>query len=380
MKKIWIACDSFKGSCSSHDIAEILADETHRCFPEIETHYLSISDGGEGLIESVMTLPGFEKVMCQSVNPWLKPIQASYAQNKTVAIIEMAQCSGLSLCQPLNPSLTSTYGTGLQIKDAISQGCRTIYIGLGGSGTHDGATGICQALGARFYNQQNQIFLPTGATLSQITHIDVTALQQTIQGCQFYLLSDVRNPACGKMGAAEVFAKQKGADRTMIDLLEANTLHYCQILVDTISIDYREVQGAGAAGACGVGLLSLLHAQGYCGLDQLLQWANFESSVEDASLLVTGEGRIDNQSLNGKVIVGILEVGLRHHIPVLAICGQLALPTSACQKRGFYDVLIINPETMALEECLLQVKTNLRLSWHIWLLQHGPTLFKNEAN
>ena len=368
MKNIVVICDSFKGCMSSLDLGLVIRNTTQQLDPEIQVTVCSVSDGGEGLIESVLSTGHFLSHSSIACDPCFKEHKALWASWGKEAVIEMAQCSGLSLCEPRDPLKTSTYGTGLQILDALNHGCSTIYLGLGGSGTHDCGCGIACALGVKFYHQDKE-FIPTGGTLDQIDRIDVSPLPDPVRNMNLICCCDVENPICGPQGAAYIFAAQKGASKDQILTLERNTCHLMELAEKQLQCSLNGKPGLGAAGACGLMLDSVFHCQFVSGLDKMLQWIRPEPLFLNADLVITGEGRIDEQSLHGKVPFGVLKLAQKTETPLLAVCGQLAIEKEKLKQCGFCDVLVLKEENMSTQESIERAPELLKKKWTQWLTE-----------
>ena len=366
MKKIIVASDSFKGCMSSSEIGEHLAVTTRKLLPEAEVTVLPISDGGEGLVEAVVKNGGFLRQEGNFCDPQRRPLTAAWARRGEEAVIELAQCSGLGLCHPRNPALATTYGTGLQIKAALDAGCQMIYLGLGGSGTHDGGCGIAAALGVRFLHQ-GKTFLPTGATLDQIEAIDLSDCKLFNSGVRLICLCDVTNPLFGANGAARVFARQKGADEALIAELDRSTEQLTRKVEIWQNCSLAAQPGLGAAGACGLMLKGVFHCEIRSGLEQLLHWMHLDEQLVQADLIITGEGRIDSQSLQGKVPLGILHHARAANVPVLAVCGQLGIAKTALLEAGFLNVLVLQKSFISKQESIRQAPQRLQEEWAAWL-------------
>lgn len=368
MKKIIVASDSFKGSLSSMQIGREIQDAAARLAPDLNVTIIPVSDGGEGLVEALTGSAGFQAEPVNTYDPYFTPLTADFARRRKTAVIELAACSGLLLCDPQDPSATSTYGTGLQLKAALDQGCTELLLGLGGSGMQDAGCGIAAALGVRFFHK-GQTFLPLGETLDRIDSIDMTGLHPRLKAVSLTCLCDVDNPACGPRGAAAVFARQKGAGEEMIRMLDRNTQKYGELLEELTGRQILNKAGAGAAGACGLSLFGLLNAEMLPGLPQVLKWNDFERHLKDADWVITGEGSLDAQSKAGKVPYGVLEAAKRYHVPVLALCGRLAADPQQLAEDGFAEILPINPADLPLKQCLAEARPRLKAAVEAWLVQ-----------
>ena len=364
--KIVVISDSFKECMNSLEIANILSQTCQQVDPDILVDRRSVSDGGEGFVESALLSGTFTAMESLCCDPYLHQHTALWGRHGQEAVIEMAQCSGLSLCQPRNPLKTSTYGTGLQIRDALDQGCNVIWLGLGGSGTHDCGCGIACALGVRFYHG-NESFLPTGETLDQIDRIDLSQVSEKARKMKLVCCCDVDNPICGPQGAAYVFAAQKGADENQIRILEKNSHHLLKLIEKQFSCSLENKPGLGAAGGCGLILNSLFHCITVNGLEKSLQWLDLSTLFQDCDLVITGEGKIDEQSLHGKVPFGILKLAQKENKPVLAICGQLRIEPQRLKQAGFCDVLVLQKEQMSTQESIIHAAELLNTEFSRWL-------------
>lgn len=309
MNKIVVAPDSFKGTLSSIKICNIVSDEIIKIFPKCNVVSIPIADGGEGTVDSFLRSTEGKKVYVEVTGPYFKKVHTYYGliDNGNTAVIEMAAAAGLPMvagCE--NPSLTTTYGVGELILHAIENGAKKIVIGLGGSCTNDGGCGLLAALGIKFFNKNNENFIPTGGTLGDIFDIDVTQKNEKLPGVKIYAMCDVTNPLYGPKGAAYIFAPQKGADKEMVMLLDKNLQVFGNMLEKVSGKNkVAMLPGAGAAGGLGAGLHALLDVPLVSGIDMILETIRFDKIIEGADMIITGEGQIDGQSLEGKVIHGV---------------------------------------------------------------------------
>lgn len=339
IRKILIAADSFKGSLSSADVARAVAEGVRHALPLCEAVKIPISDGGEGFADAMLAACGGERRTLTVSDPLGRPVRASYGiLPDGSAVIETAAASGLPLLAPeeRNPLLTSTFGTGELIRDALMQGCREILVGLGGSATHDAGTGLLSALGFRFPDASGQPLAGCGANLERICDIDRSGVLPALGSVRFTAACDVQTRLCGPEGAAATFAPQKGADAAAVALLERGSARFAGLIREHTGVDLQEVPGSGAAGGLSGALSALLGARLESGIDLVLDAASFDDQLRDADLVITGEGRIDGQSARGKAVWGVLQHARRAGVPVLAICGRMApeaasLPFSCCR-------------------------------------------------
>lgn len=332
MKKVIIIPDSFKGTLSAKQICRILKEKVHQQFPACEVVTVPVADGGEGSVDCFLEALGGRKETVQVHGPYMELMEAEYGiLSDGTAVVEMASCAGLPLVEDRkNPKKTTTYGVGELILAAAKAGSKRIITGLGGSCTNDGGCGMAAALGIRFYDAQDREFVPTGGTLKEIRRIDMSRREKLLDQIELLAMCDITNPLTGPEGAAHVFSPQKGADEGMIQELEAGMVHYASILEQTVQIPkIRELPGGGAAGGMGTGMAALLGAKLIPGIQAVLDTVQFDTLAEHADLILTGEGKIDSQSIHGKVLSGIARRGKALGIPVVAIAGGIdreALP------------------------------------------------------
>lgn len=355
MKKIVIACDSFKGSVSSVEASDNIGFAIEKIFPDCQVIKLPVADGGEGTVVALVGALKGKIVRCTVNNPLMRPVLAEYGilGEGNTAVIEMASASGLTLLPETkrNPLLTTTYGTGEMIKDALMRGCRNFLIGIGGSATNDAGTGMLKALGFRFYDKQGAELGIGGQILEKIHTIDRSAAQPELNEASFTVACDVANPFFGKKGAAHVFARQKGADEKMIQILDKGLKHFAAILKEKEGKDIGAVPGAGAAGGLGGGFLAFLSATLKPGIQMVLDAIDFNSRIEGADLIITGEGKLDQQTGMGKTAAGILEAGKRKNIPVMALAGCVE-DAEKLNEMGFLGVIPIVPGPVSLEKAM----------------------------
>lgn len=332
MKKVIIIPDSFKGTLSAKQICRILKEKVHQQFPACEVVTVPVADGGEGSVDCFLEALGGRKETVQVHGPYMELMEAEYGiLSDGTAVVEMASCAGLPLVEDRkNPKKTTTYGVGELILAAAKAGSKRIITGLGGSCTNDGGCGMAAALGIRFYDAQDREFVPTGGTLKEIRRIDMSRREKLLDQIELLAMCDITNPLTGPEGAAHVFSPQKGADEGMIQELEAGMVHYASILEQTVQIPkIRELPGGGAAGGMGTGMAALLGAKLIPGIQAVLDTVQIDMLAEHADLILTGEGKIDSQSIHGKVLSGIARRGKALGIPVVAIAGGIdreALP------------------------------------------------------
>lgn len=354
--KIVIACDSFKGSVSAIEAANAMADGVRRVWPHAQIDCIPVADGGEGTIDALLyTLPG-QRLAVKVTGPLGAPVEAEFALLEDgTAVIEMAAASGLPLLpkEALDPLHASTYGTGQLINAALDVGCRRILMGLGGSATNDGGAGMAQALGARLLDAAGMPLPPGGGSLGALACMDLSALDPRLQQVPIQVACDVTNPLCGPQGASAVYGPQKGADAAMVLTLDASLSHFADVAAACTGRDVRNEPGAGAAGGLGAGLLLFCRAKICSGINTVLDAVDFDRRVYDADLILTGEGRIDGQSIRGKVPVGVAtRVKSQRSIPVVAIVGGIGPQAEKVYEYGVDAVFSTAPGPITLEQAM----------------------------
>lgn len=346
MDKIIIIPDSFKGTLTSTEVCQILAEKVKDHFPHCQILTIPVADGGEGSVDCFLSALGGEKVRVRVMNPYMEEMEAFYGlmdQGKT-AVIEMASCAGLPLVEDRkNPLKTTTYGVGQLILAAAKQGVKKIILGLGGSATNDGGCGAAAAVGVKFFNPLGESFIPTGGTLHEIHRIDLSERSPLLSDIEIITMCDIDNPMYGPMGAAHVFAPQKGADAEMVLFLDDGIKHLSQVIQRDLGVSVAEIPGAGAAGAMGAGMIAFFGSQLQMGIETVLDTINFESMISGGDLIFTGEGRIDRQSLQGKVVIGVARRAKKHQIPVVVLTGGAEQPIDEAYGEGITAIFPINP-------------------------------------
>ena len=349
--KIVIASDSFKGSLTSVEVAQAATRGIKAVYPDCDVVAVNVADGGEGTIEAVVDALGGQIVHTTVSDPLGRPIQARYGIAGKKAIIEMAAASGLPLLsyEERNPWITSTYGTGEMIMDAIQCGCSQFLIGIGGSATNDAGTGMLQALGFKFYDFNGQEIIDCrGGRLQDIADLDDTFVPKAVREAQFIVACDVDTPFCGPEGAAPVFAPQKGANAEMVAKLDAGMTSFAHVIENKYGINIVPVAGAGAAGGMGGGFRAFLNASLQRGIDMVLDAIDFDYTIQGADLIITGEGKIDFQTAKGKTAAGVLARAKKQNIPIIAIGGCVEICESVKQM-GFAGIYPITEEKLPLE-------------------------------
>ncbi len=342
MTRIIAAFDSFKGSLTSREAGEAFRRGFMAECPDAEVEVLAIADGGEGMAEAISEGVGGEMVSVVVSDPLGRKVEARYAliNGGATAVIAMSSASGLTLLKPeeRNPLIASTFGTGELIVDALERGCREIVMGLGGSATNDCGVGMLRALGYRFYDAAGEELCDTISILERVESISTAERHPLLMGVKFTAAVDVDNPLYGAQGAAHIFAPQKGASPEMVERLDRAICHYAEVM----DAEAAEVAGVGAAGGMGYALYTMLGARMRPGIEIVLALLDFERRAQGASLVVTGEGSIDAQTLHGKAPAGVLAAAQRLGIPVVALGGRVECE-SALLAGGFHAVRAITP-------------------------------------
>lgn len=365
MKKIVIAPDSFKGTLGSEQVCIGVGNAFSCVFPECAIHSVPVADGGEGSVEAFLSAIGGEKRTLSVTGPFGEKVSGFYGilpDGKT-AVLEMAACAGLPLAQGrLNPELSTTYGVGELMLDAVRAGCNKIILGLGGSCTNDGGAGAAAAAGAKFTNENNESFVPTGATLGQVRDIDLSQLEKAFYGVEIVAMCDIDNPLYGPEGAAHVFGPQKGADDLMIDRLDKGLHMLSESVEKVLDKHISKISGAGAAGGMGFGMAAFFGAKLRPGIEAVLDAVAFDSLIEDADLVISGEGRLDSQSARGKVVAGVAKRTSAAGVPLIAIVGQIGDGYEKMYDLGLSAVFTINRKAQSLEESAPCAGENLRIA------------------
>lgn len=353
--KIVVASDSFKGSLTSKRIIELFREAAGQTFPDAKISGTLVADGGEGTMDAVVEeLQGSYRKL-EVKGPLFEPVQATYGLlpgNK--AIIEMAQASGLPLVPEnlRNPMETTSYGTGMLIRDALDRGVRHMVIAIGGSATNDGGMGAMSALGVQFFDREGKKLSGKGADLACIDRVDMKYIHPAVKETEFIVMCDVTNPLLGEKGATRIFAPQKGADKMMIQSLENGMENYARLVKECTGCNVWDTPGSGAAGGLGFALMAFLRAQLKPGIETVLDLIHFDEQIKDADLVITGEGRMDGQSVFGKVPSGVGKRCMNAGVPAAAIVGGLMDGYEEIYKCGICTVITTVNGVMTMDEAL----------------------------
>ncbi|MBV1757207.1 MAG: glycerate kinase [Dethiosulfatibacter sp.] len=353
--KIVIASDSFKGSCTTLQVAEAIEKGIKIVLPDCQIVKIPVADGGEGTVDALVIGTGGNYEHVDVTGPLGDVVKARFGiLEGNVAVIEMAEASGLTLVDKnkRNPLHTTTFGTGQMIREAMNKGCRKIYVGIGGSATNDGGAGMAQALGASFKDSDGNEIGYGGKDLCRIEEIDLMKLDERLAKTEIIILSDVSNPLCGENGASYVYGPQKGATPDMVKELDRCLMHFSNKVKEKLGMDLAHIPGAGAAGGLGAGLMAFCNAKMFNGVDKLLELVDIDQHLVDADLVITGEGKIDTQTAFGKAPVGVAKIAKKYSLPVIAIVGSIGEGASIVYGHGIDAIFDIVSSPMALEEAM----------------------------
>jgi glycerate kinase len=364
--KIVIAPDSYKESLSALDVACAIEAGFREIYPDAEYVKIPVADGGEGTVEAMVAATQGRVIPVKVTGPLGEPVAGFYgvSGDEQCAFIEMAAASGLELLSPAqrNPLKTTSWGTGELIRHALDLGVRRIIIGLGGSATNDGGAGMVQALGAKLLTDEHQQIGQGGAELAALMKIDISELDSRLADCQIDVACDVTNPLTGEEGASAVFGPQKGATPEMVTNLDHALAHYAARIKQDLGIDVLSLEGSGAAGGMGAALFAFCGAKLRPGIDIVTEALYLDTLVADANLVITGEGRMDSQTIHGKVPVGVARVAKRYHIPVIGIAGSLTADVGVVHQHGIDAVFSVLYRICSLDDALEQAGENVRMA------------------
>ncbi|QIR26195.1 glycerate kinase [Kluyvera genomosp. 3] len=364
--KIVIAPDSYKESLSALEVASAIEAGFREIYPDAEYIKLPVADGGEGTVEAMVAATQGRVVEVEVTGPLGEPVQGFYgiSGDESCAFIEMAAASGLELLPPAarNPLKTTSWGTGELIRHALDLGVTRMIIGIGGSATNDGGAGMVQALGAQLLTADGQPIAPGGAGLSTLVTIDISGLDPRLAQCRIDVACDVTNPLVGDEGASAVFGPQKGATPEMVVQLDRALAHYAGQIAQDLGLDVLTLEGGGAAGGLGAALYAFCGAHLRPGIDIVTDALHLDALVADADLVITGEGRIDSQTIHGKVPVGVARVAKRYQIPVIGIAGSLTADVGVVHQHGLDAVFSVLHRICSLDEALAEAGANVRMA------------------
>ncbi len=365
MKKAILIPDSFKGTMSSLEICSIMKKEILKKFPDCRVVSIPVADGGEGSCESFLQALGGEMVNVEVTGPFPnEKVMGYYAMLPDMtAVVETAAAASLPMVEDRkDPRNTTTYGVGELVLHAVQSGAKKIIIALGGSCTNDAACGLAAACGIRFYDSNGNAFVPVGGTLKDVARIDVSNLYEEVKNIPIVAMCDIDNPFYGESGAAYVYAPQKGADEECVRDLDAGLRHIADIMERDLKIDVQSIPGAGAAGGMGGGIAAFLNAPLRMGIDVVLDCTGFDETAKDADYIFTGEGKIDSQSLRGKVVIGVSKRAKELKVPVIAVVGDIGDNIQSVYDEGVKAVFSINRVAVPYTVARTRAKSDLALT------------------
>lgn len=366
--QVLVAPDKFKGSLSALEAAQAMERGVRRAVPDARLILCPLADGGEGTVDAMVNIPGGHTVTVTVTGPLGDMVKSRFGiigpsilspprinargDSALTGIIEMALASGLAIVpiEKRNPMVTTTYGTGELIRAALNEGCKKVIIGIGGSATTDGGMGMAQALGARFLDDTGmELGLGSGQYLSEIAEIDISGMDRGLRDAKIIIASDVKNPLCGPDGAAAVYGPQKGATPEMVKRLEDGLSHYANIISRQLGVEIKNTPGAGAAGGLGAGLMAFLGAEMQSGVDVIMDAINFDYKLSNVDMVLTGEGRLDAQTIFGKVVAGVAGRAKARGVPVVAIAGEVTPEAKLLLSMGIKDMHQIQAPNLSRE-------------------------------
>ncbi len=365
MSKFLLIPDSFKGTMSSEEICTIMEKAIRQNDPEAEIVSIPVADGGEGSVDAFLRAMGGERVSVVVKEPYFEDIESFYGiiEDGKTAVIEMAACAGLPLVEDkLNPKMTTTYGVGQLMADAIHRGCKKIIMGLGGSCTNDGGTGAAAALGIIFTDKDGNPFIPVGGTLKNIEHIDTSKLLPKLKEIELVTMCDIDNPLYGEKGAAYIFGPQKGASPEVVKELDEGLRHLDLILKKDLKLSLADIKGAGAAGGMGCGMVAFFGSSLQMGIETVLDTVKFDELLKDADYVLSGEGKIDSQSIRGKVVIGIANRTKKAGVPLIAIVGDIGDNMEEAYEKGVSGIFSINRVAIEYKDARKRAKEDLFLT------------------
>jgi len=353
---ILIAPDSFKDCMSAWEVAIALGRGIKKILPDSVLVMVPMADGGEGTVESVIDATGGKRIEIPVMDPLMRKISSFYGitGDGLTAVIEMAAASGLELLEPeeRDPWITSTYGTGQLIANALDQGCKKIILGIGGSATNDCGAGMAEALGVEFFGKFGKLTARGGGALGEVESVRLEGLDSRIAGTTFVVACDVNNPLTGPRGASAIYGPQKGADGAMVEKLDRNLTHFAGVIENQFGKEISQIPGSGAAGGLGAGMIAFLDATLMKGFRLIAELTGLEERIRQADLLITGEGKMDAQTLFGKTPFGVAQLAKKHGIPVIGVAGTLEEDAGELYTEGFDLLLSIQEKPGDLSQAL----------------------------
>jgi len=368
--KIVVAPDSFKGSLTAIEVSDAIEKGIREVFPEAEIIKIPMADGGDGTVECLVNATGGKILEEKVIGPLGNEVWAFYGilGDRKTAIVEMAAASGLTLVpeNKRDPLITTTYGTGQLIKAALNQGCRKMIIGIGGSATNDGGAGMVQALGTKLLDKDGEEIGFGGGELKKIVKIDISCMDKRLSDIKVLAASDVNNPLCGPQGASRIYGPQKGATPEIIEELDESLAYFAELIKRDLHKDIKDIPGAGAAGGLGASLIAFLNAELRPGIEIMIEAVKLEQAIKDADLVITGEGKIDSQTIYGKAPIGVAKIAKKYNVPVVAVAAIIEEDSRIFQSYGIDTLIKVSEPPMRLSE----IKTK-----KIWLIKKSIKQF-----
>lgn len=365
MNKVILIPDSFKGTMSSAEICQIMKKEILKAYPECDVISIPVADGGEGSVDAFLEALGGEKVFKTVTGPYMgESVNGYYGiLPGNVAIVEMAAAAALPMVgDRKDPSKTTTYGVGQLIIDAASKGVEKIIVGLGGSATNDAACGLASACGVTFLDSEGKAFIPVGATLDKVAKIDTSTIDERLKNIKIVTMCDIDNPFYGPEGAPAVYGPQKGANENMVKELDEKMRKLSEVMIRDCGVDVQHIPGSGAAGGMGGGMVAFFSSELQMGIETVLDTVHFDSLLDGADFVFTGEGKIDGQSLRGKVVIGVARKAKAKGVKVVAIVGDIGDDVSGAYKEGVTGIFSINRVAVTYKEARVRAKNDLALT------------------
>lgn len=365
MEKFVLIPDSFKGTMSSTQICSLMKERILQHYPKAHVISIPVADGGEGSVDCFLQALGGERVTIKTANPFFEEVESSYGliDEGRTAVIEMAASAGLPMIEDRkDPLKATTYGVGQMILHAAKHGVKKIIVGLGGSATNDGGCGAAAAVGVRFTDAAGKEIVPTGGTLCNIKNIDLSGRNALLNGIEIVSMCDIDNPMYGPTGASYVFGPQKGADEKMVEELDAGMKNLAHVIQTDLGQKLDDVPGTGAAGAMGAGMMAFFSSRLQMGIETVLETVHFNKLVQDADMVFTGEGKIDGQSLRGKVVIGVARAAKKENVPVTAIVGDIGDDIEGAYKEGVSAIFSINRVAVTFKDARPRAQSDLSLT------------------
>ncbi|USH02850.1 glycerate kinase [Grimontia kaedaensis] len=361
-----IAPDSYKESLSAAEVAQAIENGFKTVLPAWRFTKLPMADGGEGTVQSLVDATGGSIIHIEVTGPLGAPVKGFFGLlgDGETAVIEMAAASGLHLVPPAerNPLVTTSFGTGELIKAALNNGAKHLIVGIGGSSTNDGGAGMAQALGVKLLDEDGQVISFGGGALARLHTIDCSDVDSRLKSVKLEVACDVDNPLCGQKGASAIFGPQKGATPEMIRTLDANLAHYADIMKSELGSDVKNSAGAGAAGGMGAALMGIFNADLRPGIEIVMDAVNLSEQLKDADLVITGEGRIDSQTIHGKTPIGVARCAKQFNLPVIGIAGGITQDSVVVYDHGIDALFSVVSGACTLEDALANAKENVELT------------------